>query len=171
VAAGRLGVRIDAATSNRSVFLVIEPAAEPDPLEARLRELLNLDPARQEFRLVYTLRATGPGAIPLRTRTLIEVLGQLATGIAVPPDDVTDGRTYGTIASPGGRRAAARIDIRQGLLRPRDALVEVEYAGRWYWVDDKDLGSTRVFTFVMLLLSLAESTQAGQPPVITIPAG
>ena len=61
--------------------------------------------------------------------------------------------------------------MRHGLLEPRDAFVAVAYDGDWFWIDNDDLATKRVFSFVMLLLSLSESSKPGQPPVITIPAG
>ena len=61
--------------------------------------------------------------------------------------------------------------MRNGRSEPDDALVAAYYSDRWFWIDDKDVGSKRVFTFLMLLASLAESTRPGQPPIISIPAG
>ena len=45
------------------------------------------------------------------------------------------------------------------------------YDGDWFWIANDDLRTKRVFTFVMLLLSLSESSKPGQPPVISIPTG
>ena len=52
-----------------------------------------------------------------------------------------------------------------------DAYAAVSYNGNWFWIGDDDLATKRVFSFVMLLLSLSESSRPGQPPVISIPAG
>ena len=64
-----------------------------------------------------------------------------------------------------------RLIVHHGLLEPRDAFVAAAYDGDWFWIDNRDLATKRVFSFVMLLLSLSESSKPGQPPVITIPAG
>jgi hypothetical protein len=64
-----------------------------------------------------------------------------------------------------------QIVVHNGLLEARRAFVAVPYAERWFWIDDRDFQSKRVFTFVMMLFSLAQSVRSGQPPVLTIPAG
>ena len=54
---------------------------------------------------------------------------------------------------------------------PPDALVAVKYQDIWYWIDNRDFGSKRVFTTVMLLLNLVDRGREAQLPVITIPTG
>jgi hypothetical protein len=49
--------------------------------------------------------------------------------------------------------------------------VAVEYRGTWYWIDDRDFASKRVFTALMLLVNLVERPGEVQLPVITIPTG
>ena len=38
------------------------------------------------------------------------------------------------------------------------------------WVDDRDLGSKRIFSFLMVFSSIAETGVVPQVPVLTIPA-
>ncbi|MCD6174426.1 MAG: hypothetical protein J7K65_01490 [Planctomycetes bacterium] len=54
---------------------------------------------------------------------------------------------------------------------PTDAFVTVQYRGYWFWIDDKDFQSKKVFSFLMFLFSLAETGTPPQAPVLTIPAG
>ena len=56
-------------------------------------------------------------------------------------------------------------------LRPIEPFVAVEYRGTWYWIDDRDYASKRVFSTLMLLLNLVDKGAEGQLPVITIPTG
>lgn len=98
-------------------------------------------------------------------------MGQLAADVDVPADDIEAGRTFRVPPATSGRGAAPKLTIRNDRDRPDDALVAVSYSDRWFWIDDRDVGSKRVFTFLMLLASLAESTKPGQAPIITIPAG
>jgi hypothetical protein len=46
----------------------------------------------------------------------------------------------------------------------------VQYRGTWHWIDDGDIASKRVFTFLMLFFSLAETGVTPQAPVLTVPA-
>ena len=168
-AAGRLGVQLAAGAPNRVVTLRIERPRDAAAPELRLRRLLGLPDERDSFEVVYGLGDAQPGQIVIRTRSLIEVLSQLSGDIDVPEGDVAEGRTYRAIAHGGS--ALPRVTVRHGRLEPRDAFVAIAYDGDWFWIDNRDLDSKRVFSFVMLLLSLSESSKPGQPPVITIPAG
>jgi hypothetical protein len=56
-------------------------------------------------------------------------------------------------------------------LRPFEAFVAVNYRGTWYWIDDRDFESKRVFSTLMLLLNLVDKGREVQLPVITIPTG
>jgi hypothetical protein len=148
------------------------PAGRPaDPSERRLRQLPALPSEPDAFRLVHRPGAVGRNEIGIRTRALIEVLSQLAAGVDVPEDDVADGRAYDAAGARQTGSGSLRVAVRHSSLQPRDAFVAVPYDRRWFWIDPRDLDSKRVFTFVMLLTSLAQSSKPDQAPVITIPAG
>ena len=169
---GRLTVRLAFQDQQRIAWLKLDgPRSEDERVvERRLRQLLALPADMDVFEVVYTLGQAKPGQIAIRTRSLVEVLGQLAADIDVPAGDVSDGRTY---AAPPEDAAMhyPKITVRHGLLEPRDAFATVRYDGDWFWIDNTDLATKRVFSFVMLLQSLSESSRPGQPPVISIPAG
>jgi hypothetical protein len=54
--------------------------------------------------------------------------------------------------------------------RPSDAFAAVPYRNRWFWIDDRDLSSKRMFMFLSVFSALAETGTAPQIPLITIPA-
>ena len=146
-----------------------DPASEPEM--RRLLELLQVDPDAKELRVEQGLFARGSSSIVVRTRSMIEVLGRLAADVDVPADDLEAGRTF-RVSPPGNVRAAIpRLVVRNDRSEPSDAMVAAYYSGRWFWIDDKDVASKRIFTFVMLLASLAESDRPGQAPILTIPTG
>jgi len=39
----------------------------------------------------------------------------------------------------------------------------------WFWIDDRDLNSKRMFAFVMLLFSLTETGGDQRAPIVTVP--
>ena len=61
------------------------------------------------------------------------------------------------------------IAIHSGPKRPTDAHVAVRYRDLWFWIDDRDLNSKRMFAFVMLLFSLTETGGDQRAPIVTVP--
>ena len=66
-------------------------------------------------------------------------------------------------------RIRARVDVIPPILQ--DSYVTAYYRGRWFWIEDTDLRSKQVFSFVIELLQLAQRTTAPSLPVVTIPSG
>jgi hypothetical protein len=110
--------------------------------------------------------------IALLSRSMLGVLLEVASGIDVPGADVSQGRT-----APSARREDASdprdrplIRIHSGPAPSAGAYALVHYRGAAYWIGDDDLPSKRVFTFLMMFFSLAETGTPAPPPVVTIPA-
>ena len=176
---GALGFRFDTEAGPRTAYLLLEePEGRPlDPRARRLLELLGLDPELRSFPIRFGFSEGRAGEIRIYTRSFIEILGNLAALVEVPPDDVAAGRTYPTQLRPSDLRALPNLTVTSSATRPwdafvpRDSFVAVEYKSTWYWIDNSDLGSKRVFTTLMLLLNLVDKGREEQLPVITIPTG
>jgi hypothetical protein len=89
-----------------------------------------------------------------------------------PAADVEDGRTSpDPPAQPdGGPREQPLARIHSGPEQPADAFVAVRYGAHWFWIENRDFRSKAVFTFLLLLTSLASTGAVPQAPVITVPA-
>jgi hypothetical protein len=61
------------------------------------------------------------------------------------------------------------ILIGRALERPADAFLTVPYRGYWFWIDDRDMPSKRLFSFLMFIFTLVEPGSKEGPPVLTIP--
>lgn len=170
---GALGFRFETEAGRRTVYLLLDER-ENDTLHPgarRLVELLGLDPQQRSFPIRFGFGDARPGEIRIYTRSLIEILGNLGAQIDVPRDDVADGRTYPTQMSLGELGSLPVLDIQSREFSPFGAFVSVEYRDHWYWIDDRDYASKRVFTALMLLVNLVERPGEVQLPVITIPTG
>lgn len=111
--------------------------------------------------------ATG-SEVAMLTRSMLEILGEVATFVDVPEAHVAEGRARAAAPLTG---TELPIRIRSGPDRPADAYAAVEYRGHWLWIDDTDFRSKRVFTFLMIMLSLAETGTASGAPPLTVGTG
>ena len=154
---------------NANLLINAPKGAALSPRARRLIDLLGLDPAARSFRIAFGFGGGARTEIRVYTRSLFEILDSLAGRVQVPDDDVASGRTYPTSAAPASPIPALRIKHQE--FSPGGAFAAVEYRGTWYWVDDNDYASKRVFTGLMLLLNVVQKTGQPQLPVITIPTG
>jgi hypothetical protein len=166
---GAISLRIDRHDDRTVTFVVFQRDAEDAQADIGLvKDALGLDPKRDEFRLVFG-SARRPDEIALNTRSIQQILAELATGVDAPEQDLLDGRVTArerTVADD----TAALMHIRSGGEQPADAFATVRYRNHWFWIDDRDLTSKRTFLFLTMFMSLTESGALPQIPVLTIPA-
>ena len=120
---GALGFRFDTGTGLRTAYLLLEDReGRPlDPRARRLIELLGLDPDLRSFPIRFGFSEGRAGEIRIYTRSFIEILGNLAAQVEVPPDDVAAGRTYATQPSPSELPALPDLAVTSRADRPWDA--------------------------------------------------
>ncbi len=134
------------------------------------RELLGLDPDAEEFHLVYGATAGNNREIAVQTRSLLHILNIMAGYVEVPEEDVREGRaTRGVGLATEIKSQLTRPRIRCSATKPTDAFTSVEYQGRWFWVDNRDLATKRSFSFMMLIFTLADTSDREGLPLLTIP--
>ncbi len=147
----------------------ISPETLEDILE--LRRLLGLDPNASEFKLVFGASATNDKEVAVLTRSLMQQMVTMASQVDAPVEDVRQGRAApGWEAIQSNTNAVRLITIHGSERKPTDAFVAINYRDHWFWIDDRDLKSKRVFAFMMLLFTLADTGEKGALPLITIPA-
>ena len=170
--AGGLGNRVEARKDGSAVILVLRPEGrQSGPLEdvRRLAELLGLEPGATEIEIVYGLAPRGGQQVAMITRSMLEIILDMGTGIDLPAGHGTSGRVLPGLWRPGDAKAAPLVEIRSGTSVPETTYASVPYKGHWYWIEDTDLASKRTFTFLLILFSLAETGQSPAAPVVTVP--
>ncbi len=168
--AGLVSARLRRLEKKRILTLLLRQTDDPKLL-ANAREckkLLGLEAEAAEFRVVYGGRAGSTRELAILTRSMLEIIIELAAHIDVPSKHLAEGRAAKVLPVEEAQRL---IRIHSSNSRPADAFVSVAYRGHWFWIDDCDLHSKRMFTFLMLLFSLVESPEGAGGPVVTIPAG
>jgi hypothetical protein len=171
---GAIGLRVRRVNREEAVLLTfrqkLEPAIATEAL--MVRQLLGLDPQGGEFRVVYGSVAANDKELAMLTRSVLDILIDLASFIAVPETHVVERRVAPTAepeAGPGGP-IPPLLRIQSSAAKPGDAFVAVPYRDHWYWIDDRDLASKGLFSFLMFVFTLVETGEKGAPPIVTIPA-
>ncbi|KAB2919063.1 MAG: hypothetical protein F9K29_07540 [Hyphomicrobiaceae bacterium] len=171
--AGAISLRTEIRGKRQVAFVSIRSlaggAAEADV--RYVKQLLRLNPPKQEYLLVSGSYRRNANELALLTRSIQEIMVELAVGVDVPSQDLLDGRaTRIPQPAPGDVHRVPPLRIRSGAERPSDAFAAVRYGNSWFWVDDRDLNSKRVFMFLRMFSSLAETGVVPQAAIVTIPA-
>lgn len=168
-----LGIRIEPHKDSNAIMVVMRRDGVSSELNKDgllLQELLNLQDGATEFEIAYGLVPKSNREVAMLSRSMLEIMLQLGSGIDIPPEHSRDGRVLTGVWKAGDVVPKPLIHIRSTAQRPDDAYAAVPYKGYWYWIDDKDIASKRTFTFLMILFSLAETGQTAASPVVTVPS-
>jgi hypothetical protein len=111
---GILGFRFDTQTGPRTAYLLLEAGEDQalDPRARRLLDLLGLDPSLRSFPIRFGFDDGRATEIQMYTRSLIEIIGNLAAQVQVPAGDVAAGRTYPTQLTPAELESLPTLSIR-----------------------------------------------------------
>ena len=172
---GGISLRVQkSAEKEITVFAMNGDAAAPvDEDSLYVRRVLGLAPAEEEFRVVYASKAKDGNELAILTRSILQIMNNLASSIEVPDAHVADKRVKMTSPeiTAAGATLAPLIRIQSSSSKPGDAFVAVPYQSHWFWIDNRDLQSKGIFSFLMFLFSLTETGGKEGAPVVTISAG
>ena len=148
----------------------VPPAVEHDM--RIMRGVLGINPDARELNLTFGGVPRNDRELALLTRSMLEILLELAGRVEVPAADVQEGSTFPVPPTrpESGPRDQPLVKIRSAAEPPANAFVAVRYNGHWFWIDNRDFRSKGIFTFLLMLTSLAQTGAVPQAPVITIPA-
>ncbi|MBW1788185.1 MAG: hypothetical protein JRK53_16435 [Deltaproteobacteria bacterium] len=173
-----LGLHIEKETSKEATVMFFRKKNISDSTAEEIntvKRLLGLDPQSYEFNLFYGAFQETNKDIAMLSRSMIEIMAELASHIEIPDAHIAAGYTAPTHtdnrdAANAGFRSLFRV--RSGTEKPANAFVTVEYEGHWFWIDKADPPSKRTFSLLLFLFRLAES--GGGPkhaPLLTVPIG
>lgn len=173
-AAGVIGLRIQKLNGRETTVIVFTGKTDKE-MEADIAEvkrMLGLDLQSSEFGVVYGMVQANNKEIAILSRSMLQVLSDLASYTEVPEIDVTEKRVRSTFKDEpvGDVPITPLVRIYSSSHRPDDAFVTVPYRNHWFWIDDKDLPSKQIFSFLMFVFTLVETGGKEGAPVVTVPA-
>jgi hypothetical protein len=172
---GQIGLRVKRTGTQSATAIVFSKKLTPATAADRdeVRKLLGLSPETDEIDVVYGSVAANDKEIAMLTRSVLEILTDLSSYTDVPAANVEQKRTFPSPAPEivNGAPVPPLLRIISSPQKPDDAFVAVPYGQNWYWIDDKDFASKRLFSFIMFLFTLTESGDKQGAPIITVPVG
>ena len=137
--------------------------------------VLGLDPTSREFRVVY-------GAVAANDKEIAHPESVDPARSSLTSSSVINGAQGARDGAPGGNRqpeADTGFGRKDAALDPdRRAppgparvtpLLPLPYRGHWFSIDDRDMLSKHVFSFLMFLFTFVETESKEATPILTIP--
>ena len=142
------------------LVLFVDPSKMDEVAQAemkRFRELLGVGEGVNEFRIVQGLLPQSEDEIAVLTGSLWDIMLNLAWQFDAPPEHVTSGRTGSSFRS-SQFDGIPPIQVRHSSEEPVDTYAKVFTQNYWFYIENTDMDSKQAFSFLQLLLSLAETT-------------
>lgn len=174
---GGVGLRLDPDKDLKGGGLVMFFPTEKVPPEIQqeretVKRLLGLNPEKTAFSVIYGAVPERDDVIALHTRSGFQILYELATFVEVPEEHEREQRAYPHLPAPpeGQEAPPPLIHILSDVTKPTDAFAKVLYNDLWFWIDNRDLASKGLFSFLLVMLTLAETGEKAPSPFVTIQA-
>jgi len=172
---GAIGLRLQKSNELEGVIMGIGGKADVSVEEDRhwVRKTLGLDLREDEFKVVYGSKTKDDREIAILSRSMYEIIIDLASQIEVPGVHVEEKQVNPTMPEEmvQGVSVPQLIKIHSSTEQPETAFIAVSYQDYWFWIDKRDLRSKSLFSFLMMIFSLTETGNKEGAPILTIPAG
>ena len=171
--AGDLGVRVSPKGDTLTIVFRRSHSAAVRQAVRNVTSILNLDPEAKEFTVVFGAVPSNNKEIAMVTRSIFEVLLDIASTITVPETHVTERRVSSTpegdLGPHGTIAPLIKITSSNSPEKPGDSFVAIPYRDQWFWIDDRDPASKNLFSFILLLFTFVETGSKDIVPVLSIP--
>jgi hypothetical protein len=172
---GGIGLRVEKKTEKEGTLLTFRGKVSEQTEEDKkwVRKTLGLNPEGENFKIVYGYLAKDDREIAILSRSVLEILVDFSSLIEVPREHVEEHVVNPTMAelAPTGTAPAPLLRIHSSRTRPEHAFIAIPYQDYWFYIDNRDYPSKRIFSFIMIIFSLTETGGKESAPIITIPAG
>ncbi|MFC1688075.1 hypothetical protein ACFL07_00260 [Pseudomonadota bacterium] len=167
--AGAVGFELTTDENNKNgiVFRLKKEGLAESTIEKsrRVAEIIGLDPDRDQFRVIYAPFKSAPDTLAIQTRSVLQMLSALSGFIDVPAEKAA-------YAAPGydfSGTSHRPFQVHSAENKPDESFAQVKYEGYWYWIENSDLMSKRVFSLMLFITTLTNQAKDANAPILTIP--
>jgi len=168
-----LGMRLERQRGEETavMFFSNNPSDELAKDAIRVREILGINEGDMELTLTFGAISRNKLELAVLSRSLTEIMLEVASEIEVPAQHVEDGRTTPNHQTPENHspRDLPMLRIHSSPLPIHDSNTAIWYRNHAFWISDRDIQSKKTFTFLLMLFPLAESGATPQIPIVTVP--
>ncbi|MHC5112665.1 MAG: hypothetical protein ACYTHJ_22640, partial [Planctomycetota bacterium] len=133
----------------------------------RVAEILGIDPSLGKYRVLYAPIRVSSDTLAIQTRSILQTLGSMARFVEIPAKFTAE-------TAPGFDLSAIRhrpFRVLSSEDKPDASFAAIKYRDDWYWIENTDLASKRVFTLMLFMTTLTSRGDDKVGPVLTIPTG
>lgn len=172
---GAIGLRVEPEEDKKGGGLIMFFPIKTVPPEIQaerdnIKLMLGLNPSKTEFRVIYGTVQDRDDVVAVQTRSGMQILRELSSYVQVPKEHEMEHRTFPSAmdSTDGQEPLPPMIRIMSDTSRPDEAFVMIRYNDRWFWIDNRDLASKGTMTFMLVLMTLAETGEKAPSPLLTI---
>lgn len=170
---GSIGMKVETADGKIMTWLVFNSRGDADIKSDidSLKNILGLDSSLNEFRVVYGVIENNNKEITILSRSVLQILHHLASYIDVPELHLKENRAFPNYRNQLENKLKVRplLKIKSSVEEPKDSFFKVSYHGYWFWIDDTDLFSKQIFSFLMFTFNLGKTSAGMEAPIVTVP--
>ena len=172
---GAIDIQITGEEDHEKVILFISRDVTPEveqSIETALR-ILKLPRDLRECSIVYARLPKSDDEIAILSRSMYNILKEYSADVQVPEVHIAEKRAAigAEVLEIPEDLSEFYIKVYSRVKKPEDYHVAIPYHDYWFWIEDRDIQSKNIFSFILLLFTLAGSEKQLLSPVITIPAG
>ncbi|WP_320171218.1 hypothetical protein [Maridesulfovibrio sp.] len=134
-----------------------------------LKTLLGLDSKSDSYAIGFGSSKVDDQSIILQTYSLAQVLASVSGRVDMPADDLASHRAAPGMPASGNGGLFKKAMVMSGKKEPEGAFVSVKFRDSWFWVDDHDLLTKKIFSFMMLAFTLMDKGQQETQLQLTLP--
>jgi hypothetical protein len=174
---GAVGLSVEPDQDKKGGGLVMSFPIKEIPLEIQterdaVKRMLRLNPTATEFRIVYGAARERDDVVAIQTRSGMQILREMSAYVQVPEEHQKEHRVFPHAMVPldGQEAPPPLIQILSSASKPADAFTRIYYNDLWFWIDNRDLRSKGTLTFLLTLMTLADTGEKAPSPLLTIQA-